>query len=204
MSRKSTVQVAMLALLLATLGACSAQGSTTATAELKDTEGDPVGAARFTEGEQGVEIVANVERGLRPGEHGIHIHEKGSITPNFEAAGGHFNPRNVQHGFENPQGPHSGDLANITVDGDGTASYRTVTDRVTLSDGRNSLLDEDGSALVIHAWADDFKTDPSGNSGDRVVAGVIEAADGSGTGLLLPLVALVVIVGVGLLVWRTR
>ena len=116
-------------------------------------------------------------QGLEPGEHGIHIHEKGDITPDFEAAGEHFNPTGAQHGFNNPKGPHAGDLENITVREDKTADYSTATDRVTLASGKeNSLLDEDGSALVIHAKADDYTTDPSGGSGDRVVAGVIEGS----------------------------
>ena len=95
-------------------------------------------------------------RGLELGEHGIHIHEKDAITPDFEAAGEHFNPARAQHGFENPQGPHAGDLENISVREDGTADYNTTTDRVTLAPGKeNSLLDGDGSALVIHAKTDD-------------------------------------------------
>jgi hypothetical protein len=119
----------------------------------------------------------------------------------------HFNPTDAEHGLDNPQGPHAGDLENIVVGEDGTASYNTVNDRVTLSSGERSLLDEDGSALVIHAGADDQRTDPSGESGDRVAAGVIERSE---TGALpetggfafMPVAAMLVFAGAGLLLLR--
>jgi hypothetical protein len=166
------------------------------------------------------------QQAVSPGEHGIHIHEKGSISPDFEAAGEHFNPTNAQHGFNNSQGPHEGDLENIFVNDDGSASYTTTDDRVTLSGGQNSLLDSDGSALVIHESADDYQTDPSGDSGDRVAAGVIRAAgtgesttgettapggtnlpSSGGANLLLPAALgtlAVVVLGIDLLVRRLR
>jgi superoxide dismutase, Cu-Zn family len=160
-------------------GIATAQGAPGATAELQDTDGNTVGNATFTEGPNDVTINATLQPGqqaVEPGEHGIHIHEKGSISPDFEAAGEHFNPTNAQHGFNNPQGPHEGDLENLFVNDDGSASYTATDDRITLSGGENSILDSDGSALVIHKSADDYQTDPSGNSGDRVAAGVIRAA----------------------------
>jgi Cu-Zn family superoxide dismutase len=171
--------VVVIGTLLMVVVACGGrvQGSPTATAELKDKEGKSVGNAQFSEGSNGVSIVVNVLQGITPGEHGIHIHEKGEITPDFEAAGKHLNPKGAEHGFENPNGPHAGDLENITVREDGTADYSTTTDRVTLARGKeNSLLDEGGSALVIHAKADDYRTDPSGGTGDRVAAGVIQSS----------------------------
>lgn len=160
-------------------GAALAQGGGQATAELEDTSGNPVGNATFTEGPNGVTIDVNLQPGqqaVEPGEHGIHIHETGDLSPDFEAAGAHFNPTSAKHGFNNPEGWHGGDLENIFVNDDGSASYTTTTDQVTLSGGPNALLDSDGSALVIHANADDYQTDPSGDSGDRVAAGVIRAA----------------------------
>jgi Cu-Zn family superoxide dismutase len=164
-------------LLSLVLAACaSVQVPPTATAELKDKDGTVVGNAQFSEDENGVNITATVLQGLEPGEYGIHVHEKGETTPDFEAAGKHFNPTEAKHGFNNPEGPHAGDLENIIVREDGTADYQATTDRVTLSGGESSLLDSDGSALVIHAKADDYMTDPSGESGDRVVAGVIEGS----------------------------
>ena len=195
-------------------------GEATATADLEDPDGNPVGEAAFVEGPNGVTINVTIRQGqqaLDPGEYGIHIHETGDITPDFEAAGEHFNPTNAQHGFSNPEGPHAGDLENITINQDGSSTYTTRTDRITLSRGERSILDSDGSALVIHQSADDYQTDPSGESGDRVAAGVIrEAATGESTaaggttsvtlpksgglttlsGLLLPAAALLVGSGV--------
>ena len=174
----------IISLLMAFSGAAGAQGEE-ATAQLEDTDGNPVGNANFVEGPQGVIINVNLQPGqqaIEPGEHGIHIHEKGDISPDFEAAGEHFNPTNAQHGFNNPQGPHAGDLENIVVNDDGSANYATTNNRITLSGGENSILDSDGSALVIHQTADDYQTDPAGDSGDRVAAGIIrEAATGEAT-----------------------
>ena len=162
--------------LLMVLVACGGSGEGSARAELKGKEGRSVGNARLSEDENGVSILVNVLQGIEPGAHGIHFHEKGKITPTFEAAGKHFNPTKAKHGFENPKGPHAGDLENITVVEDGTATYQTTTDRVSLSKGKASLLDEDGSSLVIHQKADDHKTDDDGKSGERIAAGVIEGS----------------------------
>ncbi|MDQ3842137.1 MAG: superoxide dismutase family protein [Actinomycetota bacterium] len=159
-------------------GATGVQGTPGATAELQDARGNAVGSAEFVEGPNGVVTTVNLRPGqqaVEPGEHGIHIHEKGDITPDFEAAGEHFNPTSVQHGFDNPEGAHVGDLENIFVNDDGSASYAT-TSLLTLSGRENAILDSDGSALVIHARADDYRTDPDGESGDRVAAGVIRAS----------------------------
>jgi len=178
------VIVAIALLMMAFVGIAGAQG-TSATAQLEDSNGNPVGSAEFVEGPNGLTITVNLQPGqqaVTPGEHGIHIHRVGSITPDFEAAGEHFNPTNAQHGFNNPQGPHGGDLENIIVNEDGSASYQTIAPLVTLSGGENALLDSDGSALVIHQNADDYQTDPSGESGDRVAAGVIRlSATGEST-----------------------
>ena len=178
------VIVAIALLMMAFIGIAGAQG-TNATVQLEDSNGNPVGSAEFVEGPNGLTITVNLQPGqqaVTPGEHGIHIHRVGSITPDFEAAGEHFNPTNAQHGFNNPQGPHGGDLENIIVNEDGSASYQTVAPLLTLSGGENALLDSDGSALVIHQNADDYQTDPSGESGDRVAAGVIRlSATGEST-----------------------
>lgn len=211
MPKKRTVMTAMVvAGLLAAFsfaGVAFAQGAVTATAELRDPQGTAVGTAEFVEGSGGVAINANITGGVEPGEHGIHIHETGALTPSFEAAGDHFNPTDNNHGFENPNGPHAGDLENIVVGADGAVSYSTVNERVTLSGGPNSLLDGDGSALVIHAMPDDYATDPSGDSGDRVAAGVIEAATGlPETGGSSPLVfaTTLLLAGAFLLLLKTR
>ena len=149
-----------------------------ARAELRDTAGTVVATATLEQdnGEVRLEVTA---QGLTGDEHGIHFHAVDQCDPSgdtpFASAGDHFNPTNMQHGLENPQGPHAGDLPNIDPDDDGTADYSETTDRVTLAEGApNSLFDADGTALVIHAGPDDMRTDPSGNSGARIACGVIE------------------------------
>ncbi len=110
------------------------------------------------------------------GIHGIHIHEHGLCSPDFGAAGGHFNPEGLEHGLQNPHGTHAGDLTNITIDGQGNRSYSAVGVGFTLDEqvGR-SIIAGDGSALIIHAEADNNRTDPDGNSGGRIACGVVEA-----------------------------
>ncbi len=173
--------VGLLGLGLGLPAAIAQTTPTPATAELKDVDGNVVGQATLLPAANGTDITVVVS-GLTPGEHGIHIHETGQCTPDFQAAGGHFNPTSAEHGLNNPNGPHAGDLPNMTVADDGTATYDTTTDRVTLDDGPNSLYDADGSALIIHANADDQMTNPSGNSGDRVVCGVIQVAADAAVG----------------------
>jgi superoxide dismutase, Cu-Zn family len=120
-------------------------------------------------------------QGLPPGTHGVHIHDVGLCeAPSFESAGPHWNPENKEHGLQNPQGPHRGDLPNLTVGNDGRAEVTMTVQGSNLSGSRaygfsNTILDENGAALVIHAGADDFKTDPSGNSGDRIACAVLGA-----------------------------
>ena len=204
-SREVLVLLAVGMALTVGSGTALAQGSG-ATAQIEDAEGNNVGTAQFTEGAGGV-VVAVEARGLAPGEHGIHLHETGACDPPaFESAGGHINPAGAQHGLSNPQGPHAGDLPGLSVADDGTAAYQATTDRVTLSGGEGALLDDDGSAIVIHAAADDQATDPTGNSGDRVACGVATEAVASmpqtgGVDVLL-LAAAIAGVGVGMLLWR--
>lgn len=184
MGRKLLALLVLTGILTALVaGAALAQESGgAATAELRDGEGNTVGTAEFVEGPGGVVVTVSITGGIEPGEHGIHIHEKGDLSdPSFKSAGGHFNPTDAEHGFDNPNGPHAGDLENITVAEDGTAYYQTVNDRITLSAGPNSILDGDGSALIVHAMPDDYTTDDGpdgpGMSGDRIAAGEIEAAE---------------------------
>ena len=144
-----------------------------ARAELKDSKGEVVGTAIFTPADHGVRMSLNV-RNLPPGEHGMHIHEVGKCDPpDFKTAGAHFNPEGRKHGTQNPAGAHAGDMDNLTVRPDGTARIRIILHSVTLGKEASSLLKPGGTALVIHADKDDLKTDPTGNSGARIVCGVI-------------------------------
>jgi Cu-Zn family superoxide dismutase len=159
-------------------------GGNTAVADVKTAQGQPVGTATFSDVTGGVRIILDAKN-LAPGAHGVHIHEVGKCDPpGFTTAGGHFNPEKKQHGLENPAGPHAGDLPNLTVGPDGTGRFETTTTRITLGPGPNSVVDADGSALVIHAAPDDMRTDPAGNSGARVACGVIvkPAAGAAGRG----------------------
>jgi len=157
--------------------AALAQTGTNATATFINADGQEVGTVTLTQTADGVQIAGEVN-GISPGEHAIHIHETGDCDPTtaFESAGGHFEPGEHQHGLENPQGPHAGDIPNQMADANGIFRIEATTARVTLGEGETSLFDADGSALVIHAGPDDNVTDPAGNSGDRVACAVIEAA----------------------------
>jgi len=145
----------------------------TAKAELKNASGESVGTGTFTQTAEGVTIEVHVNN-LTPGEHGIHIHDVGTCEPpDFNSAGGHFNPGGHQHGSMNPQGKHAGDLGNITVGSDGHGMSSVTSSDITLGEGDNSLFHPGGTSLMIHADVDDNKTDPSGNAGARIACGVI-------------------------------
>ena len=144
------------------------------TVDLNNAEGDEVGKVNLEETEAGVRILLDAAN-LPKGTHGIHIHETGACEkPDFESAGGHFNPTNASHGTQHEKGAHAGDLPNIEVAEDGTIKEELLAKGVTLKmDQENTLFDSDGSALVIHEKADDYKSQPSGDAGDRIACGEI-------------------------------
>lgn len=144
--------------------------------KLADKTGKDIGTATLTADKAGVAIQLDVHD-LTPGDHAIHVHETakcdGAGEKPFASAGGHFNPDKKMHGMDNPQGPHAGDMKNFTVDAKGKSKAKVIAPNVTLDSGAHGVFANGGTALVIHDKADDMKTDPAGNAGDRIACGVI-------------------------------
>lgn len=143
-----------------------------ATAIMRNKNGAEIGQAHLRSVASGVEITGRLT-GIGFGTHAIHVHTIGSCTPDFGAAGPHWNPEGKQHGIRNPLGPHGGDLPNLSVPENGVVNFTVVVQNATLRGGSRALLDDDGASLVVHALADDYLTDPAGNSGERIACGVI-------------------------------
>lgn len=156
--------------------AIAQQKARSAHADIVNAQGLKIGTATIRPFNSGVHINIEVSQ-LPPGTHGIHVHTVGKCEgPAFTSAGAHFNPTSKKHGKDNPEGPHAGDLLNIQVAADGTGNASLSDSNVALGAGPNSLFPASGTALVIHEKADDYKTDPAGDSGARIACGVIRAS----------------------------
>lgn len=173
--------VAKFALPLLALAACNSgdppaaaptgPSVTGATARLSDASGRAAGTASVSQAAGGLRVEAEVT-GMPPGLHGLHIHMTGRCDPpTFTTAGAHWSPAMRLHGLDNPQGSHAGDMPNINVSADGRGRVTHILPGAVIA----SLLGDDGTALVVHASEDDQKTDPSGNSGDRIACGAFTA-----------------------------
>jgi Cu-Zn family superoxide dismutase len=174
---KLTLAVAGMA---ATLAGCAASDSRTAASpaaaftQIKATDGRIVARAAVRAAGHSLRVRVDAA-GLAPGTYGVHLHAVGRCDPPaFASAGPHWNPTSRQHGKDNPMGRHMGDLPNLVVGADGRGSYEyAIADATLAGPSADALLDADGAAMVIHAQADDYRTDPSGNSGARIACGVL-------------------------------
>jgi Cu-Zn family superoxide dismutase len=164
----------IMALALAIPGLLLAAANKDIKVEFKNAEGKVIGTGTLSQLRKGLKINLDIS-GLTPGEHAIHFHENGKCEgAKFESAGGHLNPDGKEHGLDNPHGHHLGDMKNIVADKDGKIKTSVVNESATLASGPGSLKKEGGVAIVIHAHADDNKTNPSGASGDRVACAVLD------------------------------
>lgn len=165
-----------LGLLAATFLAAAAlpAAAQTASAPLKNAEGKEVGSVNLTQTAQGVLLNVSV-KGLPPGEHAFHVHAVGKCEAPFTSAGGHYNPGGKKHGMLSPEGQHAGDMPNLHIPQSGDLTVEVLNVNITLDKGKlNSVFDADGSAVIIHAGSDDYKTDPTGEAGGRIACGVVQ------------------------------
>ena len=181
--RRSIPAFALSIIAAVAISACASAPSplnrvAVAYATITNAAGEQRGTAEVWQDMDKIVHVAVQVTGMPAGPHGIHFHAvgqcDGAATTPFATAGAHYNPLGRQHGLDNPAGPHAGDAPNFTVNADGTGRASFTTDRVSLTEGSTSLFDEDGSAIVIHASADDQTSQPAGNSGARIACGVVK------------------------------
>jgi Cu-Zn family superoxide dismutase len=180
MSNLKLLATAGAAALLAATVSAPANATEMANTQLKDSSGKAVGDVDLIQTPAGVLIKLQI-KGVTPGEHAFHVHAVGKCEAPFTSAGPHFNPGNHKHGILSGEG-HAGDMPNLHVPQSGELSVEVVNTAVTLEKGKpNSLFGSNGTSLVIHAGADDYKTDPAGNAGDRIACGVIQQSGAAPT-----------------------
>ncbi|UOM34125.1 superoxide dismutase family protein [Acuticoccus sp. I52.16.1] len=162
------------ALVAASLSPAAAQVSETAAGNMINADGGEIGTITFQQTPAGVLITTDISD-LPEGEHGFHIHETGKCdaSDGFKSAGGHY-AGGMKHGFLVEGGPHPGDMPNVTVGSDGVLKVSVLNTMVSVKGGENPLLDDDGSALMIHSGADDYESQPAGDAGNRIACAVIE------------------------------
>lgn len=172
MITRPLIPTLLASVLLAVSGGTAAQDTAAAEASLAPTQGNNAkGEVRFTQAEDGVRVEARI-KGLTPGGHGFHLHEKGDCSaPDATSAGGHFNPTGKSHGHPDKGEHHLGDLPMLNAGSDGEASLSTVVKGLSIGGGEST--DIVGRAVIVHAGPDDYTTQPTGNSGGRVACGVI-------------------------------
>lgn len=146
----------------------------TANAALKGADGKDVGSAVLTQTPFGVLVRLSI-KGLPSGEHAFHVHGVGKCEPPFTSAGGHFNPGGKKHGVLVSEGHHAGDMPNLHIPANGELTIELVNSAITLEKGKpNSVYHPGGTALIVHAGKDDYKSDPTGEAGGRIACGLIQ------------------------------
>ena len=151
------------------------------TVQMETSDGRDGGKAVLVQEKKDVKVEVNFKN-LNPGTHAIHFHQYPKCdAPEFKTAGGHFNPAGKQHGIQNPQGHHAGDMpVNLVVGDDGAVKKDFTTTDLSLDPkAANSVFANGGTSIMVHSKEDDMKTDPSGNAGSRESCGIVNIANAS-------------------------